>query len=77
MKCVIVAAMLDQIKKYLIKNEHNLTPWRTKLLQHPPDIALLTLAGALPHAHQPGAAGVCVPGVGHAAGDPLHGCARV
>lgn len=51
MKCVIVAAMLDQVKKYLIKNEHNLTPWRTTLLQHPPDIALLTLAGALPHAH--------------------------
>lgn len=30
-------------------------------------------AGTLPHAHQPGAAGMCVPGVSHAVGNPLHG----
>ena len=28
---------------------------------------------AVPHAHQPGAAGVRLPGVRHAARDPLHG----
>ncbi|CAM4313787.1 unnamed protein product, partial [Lepidochelys olivacea] len=32
--------------------------------------------GALPHAHQPGAAGVRLPGLRHAAGDPLHGRPR-
>lgn len=35
------------------------------------------VTGALPHAHQPRAAGVRVPGVGHVAGNPLHGCPRV
>ena len=28
---------------------------------------------AVPHAHQPRVAGVCLPGVGHAAGDSVHG----
>lgn len=37
----------------------------------------VTPTGAFPHAHQPGAAGVCLPGVSHAAGDPLHGRPRV
>lgn len=37
----------------------------------------LTPTGAFPHAHQPGAARVCLPGVGHAAGDSLHGRPRV
>lgn len=36
-------------------------------------IHLFLYAGAFPHAYQPGAAGMCVPGVSHAAGNPLHG----
>ena len=34
---------------------------------------LTSIIGSIPHAHQPGAAGVCVPGISYAFGNPLHG----
>ena len=45
-----------------------------RIWQHCANIALTFFTGTIPHAHQPWAAGVCVLGLCHAVGDPLHGC---